>query len=1091
TLAAPAPLPAPAAAPGSTVELVVMQQLELMRQQLALLRGESPLAAQLAQSIPALPATPAPSPAPVTKPGGHFASFHDQDASRLSPSQQAYLDGFITRYIARTKTSRAKAESERIHWADVRSLMGMRPETKRLSYPILSNEATTSGFIDLDGNPYVDLAGGFGAHLFGLKDPALTQAMHEQIDQGVHLGPQSGLSGEVARLIRELTGVERVAFCTTGTEAVMSAIRLARAATGRRKIAMFSGAYHGHSDAVLAMAGKVEGVSRTVPMVPGIPPEAVGDTLILNYDKPDAFDAIRAQADQLAAVLVEPVPSRQPTMQPRAFLHQLRALTQELDIPLIFDEMITGFRIAAGGAQAHFGVKADLVTYGKVLGGGLPLGVIAGAARFIDQVDGGDWAFDDPDSFPSAQTTLAGAGTFRRHPLSLAAARAILTRIQTEGASLHDRLNGRAEKLEADLNGYFQSRNIPVRIARFGSLFRFVQSGNFSYTYQSLEMDLLHFGLIERGIYLWEGRTCFVSTAHTDADMAQVVAAVQTTIEALLDAGFFPMAGHAPPKPKPFTLPLSKAQTQLWTLDQVSGEGSLTNLSYTNLQLSGALDLAALEQAINQVIARHDALRTAIDADGQIQTVLPEVTYTLPVIDWSHLAEPERQRELEAWFTREAETPIDTAHPPAMRLSVLRLGPDQHRLVLTAHHILIDGMSIVVVLREMFACYLALRAGRACALPAPMPLADYLRWRGEADASEPLRLHETFWLEQFPDPLPVLELPGDRPATQEHDYRAARAVLRLDAGLHQGLKRACTRHNSTLFMLMFSAYQLFLHRLSGQDELVIGILVLGRPPAASRQPLIAYCSHILPIKGRLEGDPTFAGFLAAVKTTLLTAMEHQEYPFANLIEHLNRRQSQMRAPLVATTFNMDHPIELDRELALKAEWFPQPIHALDNALSVNVTEIQGELVIEFDYPTALFDPETIARWTGLFRNLLTAIADEEASATSVRRLPLLTPREREHLLAISHPATQRATAPFTLLHQGVEHWAEKTPHAEAIRFDDQVISYIHLNRRANHLAHFLIGRGVGPEHLVGLLPLRSPAMIVAALAILKAGGAYV
>ncbi|MEO5346140.1 MAG: amino acid adenylation domain-containing protein [Magnetococcus sp. YQC-9] len=1083
------------AAPSSTVEQVVMQQLEIMRQQLALLRGDSPQTLGLAQTLSApAPAVRPATPAPIApqKPGGHFASFHDQDASQLFSSQRAYLDGFIERYIARTRTSRAQTEAERIHWADVRSLMGMRPETKRLSYPILSVEATESGFIDLDGNPYVDLASGFGAHLFGLKAPFITAAMQEQIAKGVHLGPQSGLSGQVARLIRELTGVERVAFTTTGTEAVMSAIRLARAATGRKRIAMFSGAYHGHSDAVLAMAGKIDGVSCTLPMVPGIPPEAVGETVILNYDKADALETIRAQADQLAAVLVEPVPSRQPTLQPKAFLQQLRAVTKELDIPLIFDEMITGFRIEPGGAQAHFGVKADLVTYGKVLGGGLPLGVVAGEARFIDQVDGGLWQFDDPDSFPSAQTTLAGAGTFRRHPLSLAVALAILTRIQAEGATLYDRLNGRAAKLEADLNRLFQSRNIPVKIARFGSLFRFVQSGNFSYTYQSLEMDLLHFGLIERGIYLWEGRTCFVSTAHTDEDLIKVVTAVEETIEALLQAGFFPMAGHTPPKPPPQTLPLSKAQTQLWTLDQVSGSGSLTNLSFTNLQLAGTLDLELLQRAINQVIARHDALRTTIDPHGQNQTVLPEVLYTLPVTDLRHLDEAARHQALAAWFEQEAKTPIDTAIPPALRLSVIRLAHDLNRLVLTAHHMLIDGLSIVVMLRELFAGYTALRDLKTLDLPPPMPWADYLRWRENADRSEAMRAHEAFWLALFPDPLPVLELPWDRTIGPDHDYQAARAVLRLDDALHQRLKKTCARHNSTLFMLMLAAYQLFLHRLSGQDELVIGILVLGRPPTTNN-PLIGYCSHILPIKGQLVENPTFARLLAQVKSTLLTAMEHQDYPFANLIEHLNQRQSQMQAPLVATTFNMDHPIDLGSELGLTAEWFPQPIHALDNGLSVNVTEIQGELVIEFDYSTALLDATTIERWSGLFNNLLAAIADQGAADTPVRQLPLMTPEQVAQLVSSSHPGLQSAQKPtsFSLLHHAVELWATATPEAEAIRLDDQVISYTTLNQRANHLAHYLIARGVGPEKLVGLLAERSVDMIIALLAILKAGGAYV
>ncbi|MBF0213629.1 MAG: aminotransferase class III-fold pyridoxal phosphate-dependent enzyme [Magnetococcales bacterium] len=860
---------------GSALEQVVLRQLEIMNQQLALLRGETPRNPEPVATRAAPPPTAAP-PAPTPGRGGHFSSFHDQEPSPLTPSQRDYLEAFTDRYIQRTHTSRSRAEQERPLWADVRSLMGMRPETKRLTYPLLSGEAFESGFIDLDGNHYVDLASGFGAHLFGLKVPFITQAMQEQIEKGVHLGPQSDLSGEVARLIRELTGVERVAYCCTGTEAVMSAIRLARAATGRDRIAMFSGSYHGHSDGVLVMAGRVEGQRCTVPMVPGVPPGPVGETLILDYDKPESLEIIRAQADTLAAVLVEPVPSRQPSLQPRAFLQQLRALTRELDIPLIFDEMITGFRIEAGGAQAHFGVEADLVTYGKVLGGGLPMGVVAGKARFIDQVDGGLWRFDDPDSNPDRETTLAGAGTFRRHPLSLAAARAILSRIQSEGPALYERLNQRAAHLENELQTLFQAKKVPVRLARFGSLFRFVQSGNFSYTYQPLEMDLLHFGLIERGIYLWEGRTCFLSVAHSDADLNRIVTAVRDTVDVLLEAGFFPSAGHTPAPPTERKLPLSPAQTQLWMLDRMHPGGALSTLSYTNLQLRGALDLSALQEAIRQVIARHDALRTAIDPHGQEQIVRPEAAFTIPVTELSHLEEPARQEAIRAWFEQEAATPIDMTRPPLFRLAVIRLQPDCHRLVLTAHHILIDGMSLVVLLREMFTLYAALRKGERVTLPPAMPLHRYLDWRRESDRSEAMKTHEAYWLDRFSGPLPQLELPWDRPPALQSDYQAARAVLRLDADLHQGLKKLCARLNSTLFMVMLSAYQLFLHRLSDQEELVVGILVLGRPPAARQQPLIAYCSHILPILSRLEGEPTFAAFLQQGKHTLLTALEHQD-----------------------------------------------------------------------------------------------------------------------------------------------------------------------------------------------------------------------
>ncbi|MBF8271703.1 MAG: hypothetical protein HW380_808 [Magnetococcales bacterium] len=1065
------------------VEQVVMRQLEIMSQQLELLRKDSPLARQLSQTRkPKETAVP-------TGQGSHFASFHDLKARPLTHTQQVYLEAFITRYLHRTRTSRQRAEQDRPVWADVRSLMGMRPETKRLTYSILSDQAQGSRFVDLDGNTYVDLASGFGAHLFGLSAPFLLQAMQNQIGKGIHLGPQSSLSSQVARLICELTGVERVAFCCTGTEAVMSAIRLARAVTGRSKIAMFSGSYHGHSDGVLVTAGQMDGEACTLPMVPGVPPGPVSETLVLNYDKPDALETIRAHAATLAAILVEPVPSRQPNLQPREFLHQLRALTLELDIPLIFDEMITGFRIEAGGAQAWFGVQADLVTYGKILGGGLPMGIVAGRARFIDLVDGGSWQLDDPNSFPIMETTLAGAGTFRRHPLSLAAALAVLTHIKQEGPPLYERLNQRAAKLQEGLHAFFTARNVPVRIARFGSLFRFVQSGNFSYAFQSLEMDLLHFGLIEKGVYLWEGRTCFISTAHTDADMAIVIQAVQTTIDELLQAGFFPATSPSVEK----KLPLSAAQKQLWAMDQIHQRAALTSLSFSNLQLKGALQLEPLRQAARQVIARHEALRTAIDPDGEHQTVRPSVEFDLQFIDLSPMETTARQETLAQWFQNEAATPIELSVPPLFRLTVIRLEPDLHRLVIAAHHILIDGLSLVILMRELFAIYFARIRDIDVSLGQPMPWTAYLDWRQAYDRSEAMKNHETFWLSKFSGSIPVLELPWDHPPSALKTFRAAREVLRLKADLYQGIRQVAKRNNSTLFMVLLATYQLFLHRIAQQNELVVGILVLGRPPEV-QDPLIGYCSHIVPILSQMDGNKPFSEFLHGVKQSLLAAMEHQNYPFAHLINRLNARKNKMHFPLVATTFNMDHPIDPLQQSDLQAEWFPQPIHALDNALSVNVTEIHGELVVEFDYSTEMFKTATMNRWIGHFQTLMAGIvADSTAdhSQTPVNMLPILTLAQEQALLLQQPFALSPHHGVWKCLHHGFERWAKDAPHATALLLDSTSLTYGELNQKANRLAHHLIRLGIGPGKLVGILVERSFAMIVGVLSILKAGGAYV
>ncbi len=235
---------------------------------------------------------------------------------------------------------------------------------------------------DVDGNEYVDLAMGFGALLFGHRPDFLIEALMEQIERGIHIGPQSDGAGKTAELLCEPTGMERAGFCVTGAEAVMMAIRLARTATGRTKLGIFEGSYHGHYDGTQAIAESDDPL-RSSCMVPGIPQSAAFDTVVLQYGDPSALDLLAGRMHEFAAVLVEPVQQNRPDLQPRGFLHRLRALTAENGTALIFDEVLLGFRPHIGGAQAWFEVPADIATYGKVVGGGLPVGVVAGSAAFF------------------------------------------------------------------------------------------------------------------------------------------------------------------------------------------------------------------------------------------------------------------------------------------------------------------------------------------------------------------------------------------------------------------------------------------------------------------------------------------------------------------------------------------------------------------------------------------------------------------------------------------------------------------------------------------------------------------------------------
>ncbi|MEH2305129.1 MAG: aminotransferase class III-fold pyridoxal phosphate-dependent enzyme [Nostoc sp.] len=541
-------------AASSFFENVINQQLQIMSQQLALLGNNSqpvtipvvPAATpqnngvkpQNAVSIPATQ-TSKESPASVDtesngakKAFGAAARIEKTQTKTLTTQQRTHLDKIIQRYTQRTKKSKEYTQSHRPYLADPRTVSGFNPTMKEMVYPIVASRSSGSKLWDLDGNEYVDLSNGFGLNLFGWSPPFITEAIEAQLKLGMEIGPQTPLVGEVAKLMCELTNFDRAAFCNTGSEAVLGAMRMARTITGRNLIAIFSGAYHGILDEVIVRGTKK---LRSIPAAPGIPPEMVENILVVDYDSPESLEILRSRADELAAVMVESVQSRRPEYQPKEFLQQLRDFTEEAGIALIFDEIVTGFRIHPGGAQAHFGIKADIATYGKIVGGGLPIGVIAGKSQYMDALDGGFWQFGD-DSVPEVGVTYF-AGTFVRHPLALAAAKAVLQHLKQSGPSLQQNLNARTDKFVAELMGYFQKVQAPFTAYNFGSLFMVKSAPEFPYG------DLLFYLLRDKGVHTWDHRPCFLTTAHSEADLAFVMAAFKESIAEMQSAGFL----SAPP----------------------------------------------------------------------------------------------------------------------------------------------------------------------------------------------------------------------------------------------------------------------------------------------------------------------------------------------------------------------------------------------------------------------------------------------------------------------------------------------------------------------------------------------------------------
>ncbi len=457
--------------------------------------------------------------------------------SPIPPSVQTqYLSTFIAQYSDRTKTSKQIAQTYRATLADNRVSANFNFALKEICYPIVANKSLGSKVWDADGNEYIDVVMGFGVNLFGHNPPFIKAALIEQLDKGTHLGVQTELAGEVAQLITEMTGMERVAFSNTGTEAIMSAIRIARAITNRHKIAIFSGSYHGHFDGTLVKNKEINGDLTTVPIDSGTPPKFAEDVLVLDYGNLRSLDIIEANKNELAAILVEPVQSSRIDFQPREFLHQLRQITTQLDIALIFDEMVSGFRIHPGGAQAWFNVSADIATYGKIVGGGMPIGIIAGKAKYMDKIDGGMWKYGD-DSYPQIEQTFF-AGTHCKHPLSLAAAQVVMQYLKAQGETLQTQLNQRTTQFIQTLNTYFEAGKIPIKMINFGSLFGPVNSGasNNSGDSSSLGLSILSYHLIHRGI-LSRGGSGFLSTAHTNEDINCIIQAVKSSIKDLQSGG--------------------------------------------------------------------------------------------------------------------------------------------------------------------------------------------------------------------------------------------------------------------------------------------------------------------------------------------------------------------------------------------------------------------------------------------------------------------------------------------------------------------------------------------------------------------------
>ena len=998
-------------------------------------------------------------------------------AGTLTNRQRDYIEELVRKTNARTPSAKASTQRDRAVLADPRTAAGFRAEWKELVYPVVAASAKGAHIRDIDGNDYLDLVNGYGQTFFGHSPEFVTKAIAAQLEEGFPIGPQTPLAGEVASLVSEMTGNERVTFCNTGSEAVMAAMRVARAVTGRERVVVFSHDYHGQFDEVLVKAGG--GATGTaVPVAPGIPPESAVNMTVLPYGDPASLDWIEANGDDIAAVMVEPVQSRHPDLRPQAFLQKLRALTEASGSALVFDEIVTGFRVHPAGMQAVFGIRADMATYGKVAGGGMPIGILAGKARFMDALDGGAWRYGD-DSIPETAPTFF-AGTFVRHPLVLAAARAVLLHLKEHGPELQERLAARTAGLVERLNRDLERRGLATRLESYSSWFyaTFAAEGALASLFWPQMRQL--------GVHVQEGYPCFLTTAHSDADIAAIEVAFKTTLDALEDGGILESTSPTTGSVATAVLdeaPLTEPQLEILAAAQIGDDASCAFNESISVTFDGALDVAALSRSLNAVIARHQALRGRVDRTGDRMHFAPSLTLDLAPWDLSGEADP--VAALAQIVREDARTAFDLWNGPLVRATLLRLAQDRHVLVLTAHHIICDGWSINIVLSDLAALYRAARAGQTADLaPAPR-FSDYALDQAAtaANRAEDLR----YWTNLFADPPALPDLPTDRPRPAQRSYAGATYSTAIDADLANTLKKTGATNGATLFVVLFASLQTLLGRLSGAADVVIGVPVAGQ--SIDDMPgLLGHCVQMLPFRAPMAWDEPFTSHLDQVAQHLLDGFDHPRCTYGTLVRGLPLQRVANRLPLTEFQFNLERLAEALDFGGVAATVVPNAKAAVNFDLFVNVIDSAAGLRIDCDYNRDLFDEATIARWMVHYRQLLAGIVTQPT--TSLSTLPLLT-REQEHFVLDTVNDSAASYPEESCVHDLFALQAARTPDAVACIDGAGALTYAELDRQSSRLAQEILGAGQKRHGRIAVAVDRSRMLPIALLAVMKSGHAYV
>ncbi|MBK1828217.1 non-ribosomal peptide synthetase/type I polyketide synthase [Haloferula rosea] len=998
----------------------------------------------------------------------------------LTVQQREHLDALVKSYCEKTRKSKELTQEHRKWLADARTVNGFNRLWKEMVYQVVATRMKGCRMWDVDGNEYIDMVNGFGPNFLGHSPDFVTEAIQEQLATGLEIGPQCQVAMETARLFCEVTNNERVCFLNTGSEAVQAAMRISRTVTGRDKILVFDKDYHGNMDPVLVRSVGKGARRRTLPLAPGIPESAVQDVIVVPWGRPEALDMIREVAGELAAVLVEPVQSRQPELIPIDFVREVKKISEENGFLLVFDEVITGVRQGPRGAQELYGIEADLATYGKVFGGGaLPIGIVGGKAEYMDTFDGGQWQYGD-DSFPEKDVTFF-AGTFVRLPLAMAACRAVLHHIKSQPADYWQGIGERADRLVRTVDRLFKDQGIDITMVNFNSQM-YLRIGD-----DAKHGNLIFYHLRKRGVFAMEGLPFYLTAAHTDEDVDFVIRAFRESIEELQNGGFLPqpqlpettlVVGEGVRGPFPMTEPMA----EIWLASLLGDEANLAFNEMLQLRLTGPVNGELAKLAIQDLVDRHDALRLRAPDDRAAVFVI-DVDQPVTVIEKDLSAEADPEAALIECGLQQRETAFDVARGPLFRVVMAKLSDEEVVLQFVAHHLAADGWSFEVLIEDFTHCYEARLQGRKKSLMVAPSIVD--RALRESQDSEMADSSLEWWTEVFKEGVPEVELPLKKGYGASPSYASSTCEVMLDAEKFDRLRKLARDCGGTLNSTLLAGFQALLHKLSDQDEFVMTFPSAGQMEAGDEQ-LVGHCVNFLPLLAKVDAGKSFKDLVSHASAAQMDALEHGKLTYGRLLRALKLGREGGRRPMMEVIFNLEPSGDPGEFGGLTSRVETVPARYSNSTIFLNLMQQPDGLLLSSTYNCELLDEGTMKRWLESLSQLLLDAAEDPHQ--SVADLEILDRAGLEQIEQWSHGPESNPTGSI-----GEDFRQTVAAHAdrEALVWNGGTFTYRQLAERVSAIAEGLRQHGTKAGDRVGILLPRSPDLVASILAILEVGACYV